>query len=210
MFKHYFLVFILASLFTQAKAQNDTLSISTSTTDSSATEEVINELPDAINVVDAEVQVRRRDTIPHSPRKAALLSAVLPGAGQIYNKKYWKAPIVWGGMGFSLYNVFSNNKNYHKFRDAYLIRIDDDPNTTDNYVDIYTDDQLLTIQDGYRRNRDLSYLSLGVIYVLNIVDASVDGHLYSFDVGDDLSFNLRPYIDYTIQPTTGLTLSLKL
>lgn len=134
---------------------------------------------------------------PHSPTKATIMSAALPGLGQVYNKKYWKVPIIWGGIGTSLYFGFSNQKSFTKFRKAYGNRIDDDPNTTDEYEDVLSPEGLKANMDYHQKNRDLSFVIAGVLYILNVVDAAVDAHLFNFPKNDKLSFNLQPSLNYT-------------
>jgi hypothetical protein len=149
----------------------------------------------------------------HSPKKATLMSAIVPGLGQVYNKKYWKLPIIYGGFAALIYSLNFNQSEYARFRDAYKYRIDGDSTTVDNYVGILRDDDLFALQKSYNRYRDLSVIGLGLLYVLNIVDASVDAHLFTFDVGDDLSFNIHPTIINIANSNhyqTGLTLSIKL
>ena len=133
----------------------------------------------------------------HSTTKATLMSTFVPGLGQIYNRKYWKAPIIYGGIGTSIYFALSNNKDYKRFRNAYLIRIDSDSNTFDEFDGILTDVNIRSNMDVYRRNRDFSIIIAGLIYVLNIVDATVDAHLFSFPVNDNLTFNFQPNIQFT-------------
>lgn len=133
----------------------------------------------------------------HSPTKATLMSMVVPGLGQVYNKKYWKLPIIYGGIGTSLYFAFSNNKEYKRFRSAYLIRIDDDASTVDEFEGILTDANIRTNMDVYQRNRDFSYIIAGLIYVFNIVDATVDAHLFTFPVNDNLTFHFQPSMQLT-------------
>jgi hypothetical protein len=147
----------------------------------------------------------------HSPKKAALLSAILPGAGQVYNKKYWKLPIIYAGAAGLTYSFQFNHSRYIKYRDAYKYRIDDDASTTDNYVGVYSDDNLNTLQKYYHRYRDLTVIGFAALYALNVIDASVDAHLFTFDVSDNLSMNLAPTLINTAnlnQYTTGLTLKL--
>ena len=144
----------------------------------------------------------------HSPVKASILSAVVPGAGQIYNRKYWKAPIVWGGLGLSIYFIQDNNREYQRYKDAYLAMIDNDPNTTDEFGGIYSPDQLLDVSDTYRKWRDLSYIALGMVYILNIVDASVDAHFVRFDVSPDLGMSVGPSLSLAAQGNAGLSLSI--
>lgn len=143
---------------------------------------------------------------PLAPSKAAFYSAVMPGLGQIYNKKYWKVPIVYGGMGLSLYYYFWNNDKYHEFRDGYKNLLAGRPNT--GRLANLDADRLLRAQRFHQRNRDLSMLITVGIYILNIVDANVDAHLMQFNVNENLT--LRPQlqqnqIDY--KHNMGFTLS---
>lgn len=137
----------------------------------------------------------------HSVRKATMLSAILPGAGQVYNKRIWKVPIIYGAFGGLIYLVQFNNNRFREFEDALLSRYDNDPTTIDKYQDIYTEDNLKSLSEYYRRNRDLSVIGISLVYVLNIIDAHVDAHLFSFNVDDNLSINWSP----VIQPSPDLT-----
>ena len=146
---------------------------------------------------------------PHPSSKAVLFSAILPGAGQAYNKKYWKIPIIYAGIGVLIYSIDYNNKNFKTFKSAYIARTDNDSLTTDNYPR-YTADNLRTLFEYYRRNRDLSYIIAGALYVLNIVDAYVDAELFHFDVSDNLSLNTTPFIMNSPQGNTIGGLSMKI
>jgi hypothetical protein len=146
----------------------------------------------------------------HSPVKASLFSAILPGAGQVYNRKYWKVPVIYGAFAGLGYLAVWNNERYQLYRKAYRFRIDGNPLTVDEFEGRYSDGDLKLIRDYYRRNRDLSLIFTSLVYVLNIVDASVDAHLFYFDVGDNLSLQLMP----GCQPATttslaGITIQLK-
>ena len=123
--------------------------------------------------------------------RAALSSALLPGAGQIMNKKYWKLPILYGGLGALVYFAGTNQQYYKDYKSAYAARIDTDPLTVDAYPRLSASD-LQVRKDYYRRNRDLCYILGGVVYILNIVDAYVDSQLRDFDVSDQLSLSIRP------------------
>lgn len=144
----------------------------------------------------------------HSPRKAALLSTALPGAGQVYNKKYWKVPVIYAGFTVLGYFVVTNNKDYKLYKDSYKLRLDGKESTVDQFVGIYTDDDLATLKNFYRRNRDLSVIGMSLLYVLNIIDATVDAHLFHFNVSDELSMDLRP--GYIPGKFNGPSLSLNL
>ncbi|MGQ2981967.1 DUF5683 domain-containing protein [Flavobacterium sp.] len=123
---------------------------------------------------------------PLAPSKAAFYSAILPGLGQVYNKKYWKLPLVYGGMGLSFYYYSFNNDKYHEYRGAYKNRLAGRP-VTGELADL-DNDRLIRGQRFHQRNRDLSLLITVGIYVLNIVDANVDAHLKQFNVNENLTF----------------------
>lgn len=132
----------------------------------------------------------------HSPLKAVLFSAALPGLGQAYNKKYWKIPIVYAGLGVGAYFLYDQNKKYQGFRKAYQMEVDGNPLTDGKYVlnnRVYTSESNLEqAKNYYRRNVDLISALLVVWYGLNLVDAAVDAHLFDFDVSDDLSMQIAP------------------
>lgn len=145
----------------------------------------------------------------HSVRKATLLSTYLPGAGQVYNRKTWKVPIIYAAFAGMGYLIKFNHDNFKKFDNALLARYDNDPNTVDDYATIYSEDNLRSLSDFYRRNRDLSVIGLTLIYVLNIVDAHVDAHLFNFNVDDDLSLRINPRLEMGSNlSSAGLSLSL--
>jgi hypothetical protein len=142
------------------------------------------------------------------PRRATLLSAALPGAGQIYNGKYWKLPILYGGM-YALGHFIHLNHNFYKdFRQAYIIRIN---GGTDDYAAVLPNaDQLIRLREYYRRNRDLLIILSAFTYLLNITDAAVDAHLSGFSVADDLELSLMPqYLPHQIQPVYAAGLRYK-
>ena len=130
----------------------------------------------------------------HSPRKASILSAIVPGAGQVYNKKYWKVPIIYASFATGIYFINDNQQKYNTYKNAFLSRSNGE---IDDYYDVYNESQLITIMDYYERNRDVSYIITAAIYVLNIVDASVDAHLFHYDINEDLSLEWQPtiYVD---------------
>ncbi len=142
---------------------------------------------------------------PLTPAKAAFYSAVLPGLGQAYNKKYWKIPLVYGAIGTSLYFYIDSSKKYHQFRDAYKRRLEGYSDDKFGYLD---NNRLVAAQKFYQRNRDLSSLFVLGFYALNIIDANVDAALIQFNVNEDLS--IRPTIyhnDVTYKANLGLTLN---
>ena len=142
---------------------------------------------------------------PLTPAKAAFYSAVLPGLGQAYNKKYWKIPLVYGAIGTSLYFYISSNTKYHNYRDAYKRRLEGYSDDKFNYLDT---NRLITAQKFYQRNRDLSALFVLGFYALNIIDANVDAALIQFNVNENLSFQPTVYPDaVTFKTNVGLTLN---
>lgn len=141
-----------------------------------------------------------------SPKRASLYSAVVPGAGQFYNKKYWKVPLVWGAIGASAYYINLNTVEFKSYKSAFIARNDDDPTTVDlKYPDL-SNELVEANMDFYRRLRDISYFALAASYILNIVDASVDAHLKDFDVVDDLNVSFTPSANkLSISPGVSLT-----
>jgi len=125
----------------------------------------------------------RQQINPLAPARAAFYSAIIPGLGQAYNKKYWKIPLVYGAIGTGVYFYTTNNKEYNRFRSAYKQRL---RGQDDEFKGQYSDATLINAQRGFQRNRDMSLaVSIG-LYILNIVDANVDAHLQQFNVNDDL------------------------
>ena len=141
-----------------------------------------------------EVRIIEEQTVEvsksnHSAKKATLFSTFLPGLGQAYNKKYWKIPIVYAGLGTTIYFIYWNQNNYNDYSTAYDIRV---AGGDDIYKSVYSIDQLIILQNYYRNNRDLSIILTVVIYGLNILDANIDAHLYDFDVSEDISLKIEP------------------
>lgn len=173
----------------------------------------------------------------HSPHKATIYSLILPGLGQIYNKQWWKVPIIYAGLGAALYGVIWNSQRHSEYSDAfvdysnYLAR--KEINEKEPYpenpswdkipksfsVEEYIGDNqqmqtwfkniLKNRKDNFKRNRDLSYILTAVIYALNIIDADVFAHFYNYDINNDLSMSVRPVSTMTMNSTSvGLSLSI--
>ena len=155
----------------------------------------------------AKTSAERKKAIYSAPRKASILSAVLPGAGQVYNKKYWKVPIIYAGLGASAYYFYINNGPYNDYRRA-LRESDAGPGFATVDGTSYSTENLLILKNEYRRQRDLGAVGVLVFYLLNIVDANVDAHLRTFDVSDDLSLQIKPWLGR--QPGIGLTFQFTL
>lgn len=155
------------------------------------------------------------NTDPLSPAKAAFYSAILPGLGQIYNKSYWKVPLVYGAIGTGVYFYIRNTKEFDRYQSAYKRRLagytDDEfyGNRGDGQPRLSTDG-LRRAQQFYRRNQELSLLITVGLYALNIIEANVDAHLKQFNVDENLS--LEPFIqsnEINAKPQFGITLSYK-
>lgn len=186
----YSLVFVVAGIFIAKGQQPDTLAVRTTMT----------------STLDA-FKLDLYD--PLAPARSAFYSAVLPGLGQAYNGSYWKIPLVYAGIGTSLYLVIENDKQYNRYRDAFKRRLAGFQD--DEFQDIIDNEGLINAQKQFRENKEFAILATVAFYLLNIIDANVDAHLRQFDVSDDLSFkpNFEPnYLSGNIN--YGLTLNFKL
>ena len=169
------------------------------------------ETPEAVStdliVVKDSIQRKPIDVL--APSKAAFYSAILPGLGQAYNKKYWKIPLVYAAIGIPAYLFITNDREYDRYRDAYKRRLAGFDDTNTEFGNI-SNDGLIRAQQQLRRNKELALLVTIGMYVLNIIDANVDAHLLQFNVDEDLS--LRPHFKYNQMENTsdlGLTLNFK-
>jgi len=155
-------------------------------------------------LIEGEIDTRK-PIDPLSPARAAFYSAVLPGLGQAYNKKYWKIPIIYVALGVGTYFYLDNDKEYNRYRDAYKRRLAGFED--DEFFGSVTDDGLREAQKTLRRNKELSLLITVGLYALNIIDANVDAHLLQYNVDDNLS--LKPHYKLNEFDNTGdLGLSL--
>jgi hypothetical protein len=167
----------------------------------------------------------QKETLPvitkHNPRTATKRSAIIPGWGQAYNKEYWKIPIVYGALSIPTITFFYNNTWYNRTKSAYnLVYKASDPLTatkqdTLNLQNVYpvlkgfSLGSLQTFRNAFRRDRDFSALWFLIVWGLNVVDATVFGHLKEFNVSDNLSLNIHPSIN-PINNSKGLSLSLSM
>lgn len=146
-----------------------------------------------------------------NPTKAGLYSAVLPGLGQFYNKKYWKIPIVWGGVGVGAGIAIWNQNNYKRYREYYIAKLNGTPNEFVDSKPHLDKVAFANMQDRSKRQRDYAIAITGLIYILNIVDAVVDAHLYEGRKDPDLTF--APAVIYdefkNSPPKTGLSLNYR-
>lgn len=174
------------------------------------------ELPKEI-ITDSIIEIQEPIN-PLSPSKAAFYSAILPGLGQAYNKKYWKIPIVYAAIGTGVYFYINNNNEYNRYRDAFKSRLAGFTND-EFYLDSegnqlstprVTTEGLQRAQKFYRRNQELSLLVTIGMYALNIIDANVDAHLLQYNVDENLS--LAPHYkinEIDASGNVGLTLNFK-
>lgn len=161
---------------------------------------IISQENEELKVTTEEVAVKKkkqkkekriRPYEPLAPARAAFYSAVLPGLGQAYTKKYWKIPIVYAAIGTGIYFYLENNGRYNDLRDAYRRRL---AGFTDDEFPQFTEDQLIDLQDRFRRDQELSLLLTAAAYLLNIVDANVTAHLQQYNITEDLS--LKPKVNF--------------
>lgn len=176
-FLYIFLLFFATSLFAQT---SDSL--------------VVEKNEKLIVVKDSMLQ--KEEYNPLAPAKAAFYSAVIPGLGQVYNKKYWKIPIIYAGMAAGIYFYKQQDDDYNRFRNAYKRRLagyTDDEFYGSGSTALISNDRLINAQKSAQTNKDISIIVTIAFYLLNVVDANVDAHLRQYEVSDDLS--LQPNFD---------------
>ncbi len=150
---------------------------------------------------------------PLAPSRAAFYSAVLPGLGQAYNKRYWKIPIIYAGMAAGVYFYKQQNDDYNRFRDAYKRRLagyTDDEFYGDGNIPAISKEQLINAQKSAQKNKSISIIVSVAFYLLNVVDANVDAHLRQYEVSEDLS--LQPNLEvnpFNAQVQYGMSLSYR-
>ena len=157
-----------------------------------AQEDVILKIKDTITGISTQYNAL-------SPSKAAFYSAVLPGLGQAYNKKYWKIPIVYAALGSGIYFYTTNNNNYNRVRAAFKLEIDGKPHEFDGTGEniFLSEDALIRAQKSYKKDRDLSLLLTVAMYFLQILEATTNAHLLQHNVDDNLTINPQLIKDVT-------------
>ncbi len=188
------------------------------------------QLTDTVKTEEVNIELKS-----HSPHKATIYAMVLPGLGQIYNRQWWKLPILYGGIGATVYGISWNSRNLKKYKSAYIdysryleekaknpeLPYPESPSWEKVYVGGGVEDftsqqqsnfqtQLKNRKNNFKRNRDLLYIVMGGIYAIQIIDACVFAHFYDFEINEDLSLNLHPDSFYTpvAGGMVGLTLTL--
>ena len=201
-------------------AQNDSIDTIKEVDKERLVEEQNETLADSIDIMKLskkEMRQARRDSIrlakelnratwTPDPQRALWLSLVLPGAGQIYNRKYWKLPIIYGGFVGCVYAMTWNDMMYHDYSQAYIDIMDNDPNTQSynqflhlgGNINEANAERYKTLfkkrKDYYRRYRDLSFFCLIGVYALSVIDAYVDASLSQFDISKDISLRVAPAV----------------
>ena len=199
-FKIKIFIAILFSCFccTNLHAQNDSLIINSSG-----------------NVIASKGVEKMKDTVPrYRPRVAIIRSAILPGWGQVTNKKVWKVPVIYAALGVTTYLFFRNLRQYKDAKNAYILATDADPNNDYLIKEPYfgvkdQPERIRTFRNEVRQNVDYSALFFLVFWGLNVVDAAVDAHLKTFDVNDDLSLQIKPGYS-PMANTNGISLVLNI
>ena len=199
----FYIILFLAAASVDGQVKTDSLPVTTTSSPKKS--------PDKKSKTDTTKKVRS------DASKAALRSAIIPGWGQAYNKKYWKMPIVYGALAIPVATFVYNKKWYDKTRYAYNIRFYNDTSTVTNLPTDNIDPRLLPLssqslrlyRNEFRKNMDFSVLAFILLWGLNVADAAVDGHLKSFNVNDDLSLRIHPGYS-PIGNTNGLSLILEI
>lgn len=168
--------------------------------------------PILANVSDVEFQQDYSDTSKFTgPRKAAVMSAIIPGLGQLHNEKYWKVGVIYGGVGLLTWYYIRNRDSLNSYQRAYTARIDTSSVTIDNRYSYLSDAAVLSNRNFHRRQRDIAILGFAGLYLLQIIDANVDAHLKEFEVNKDLSLKVKPEFSGLIShdPTFNLKLTFR-
>lgn len=181
-----FIVFLLSALpfYGKAQAVPDTALKQMFPDSARAEQRAVKRLPN-----EAEGLQYRPSPAQHNPKKAGLYSAILPGTGQLYNKQYWKIPIVYVGVGAAAYFIQFNTNKYQTYRKAYIASLE---GKTHEFSGIYDQSSLKTLQDAYKKYLDMTLLFTAIGYTLQVIDAVVFAHLKNFDVSPDISLRLQP------------------
>ncbi len=193
--------YMLKRLTTALFLLSTSLSLSAQKIDSTASVVTVEDKPLSITTPSKKMEPQ---TYWHpNPNRAMWYSVLCPGLGQIYNRSYWKVPVIYGGGAVLGYLVSWQGRMYNDYSNAYYDFMDSDPNTVSyerlfrnlNGTDEWKKNTLRKKRDSYRRYRDLCLFGVGILYVVNIIDAFVDGHLYDFSVTNDLSLHVEPFVE---------------
>jgi len=172
--------------------------------------DVINEVSETTEAPENKIVTKTKkrsslDSIPprvHSPKKASWL-ALIPGAGQIYNKKYWKLPIVYAGLSATAFLIYYYGDLTYMYRKEYVARANNKIDDLNPDLANFGDENISSQRDFYRRNMEICVAACVIVYALSILDAAVDAHLFYYDVSDNLALGVKPQINYN--PINGAT-----
>ncbi len=145
-----------------------------------------------------------KKAINRDANRASLMSAILPGAGQVYNRKYWKVPVIYAALGGIGYFAMGFNSEYQNYHNELIFRYDHAATGQINSFPEYTTANLITLKNQSKKYRDMCFIGMGIFYVLNVIDANVDAHLKKFDVSDNLSLSVVPRAFYCMQGKNNL------
>jgi Family of unknown function (DUF5683) len=187
LFTTFFIFFLVQDIKLSAQQKKDTLLIKGNTQADTSGKRLL-----ALDTV-----IRKK----YNPKVASLRSAIIPGWGQAYNKKYWKIPIIYGALGTTGYIFFYNLSTYKSLKEAVILLSDSTTSLTDPRVSplyrLYGVNNLRTLRNEFRQNLDYSVLFFLIFWGLNVVDATVDAHLKAFDVSPNISMKIRPGLNST-------------
>jgi hypothetical protein len=213
------LIFLIVFSFTGILfSQADSASLKNSS-EKIQTKNTRRDLPRENNKISDDSALVKKEPIPltdsllrkrHNPRTATLLS-IIPGGGQIYNRKWWKVPVVYACLAVSGYFIYDFSVKTSLYQKEYIHRMNGETDLLNPDLATYADENVLALKNYYRRNMEISIGAFAIIYVLNLIDASVDAHLFYFDISDDLSLNIKPSFNNNYRPGTfssGLALSI--
>ena len=167
------------------------------------------QVPDSIAKKNTTDSFIKKPLEKFEPRKATIRSAIIPGWGQLYNKKYWKAPLVWGALGVTAGVYFYNVKYYRLLKNAYIYRNNGQDLLVDPEFRNLSTESIRSYRNSFRQNVDYSVLFFILFWGLNVVDATVDAHLKAFDVDDNLSLQIKPGYS-EMANTSGISLVLNI
>lgn len=145
-------------------------------------------------MTDEDLELEEKARARHSPKKAGFYALACPGLGHIYNKKYWKLPIVYGILGGMGFWVGTNIKDLNGYTNALKAQLGDPPDNTASYKGVSDVTQLRSRRDQFKNSMDLSIILTIVVYAIHVGDAVVDAHLFEYDVNEDITISLRPNV----------------
>mgnify|MGYP001627266498 FL=1 len=163
-----------------------------------------------------DIKIQEDSASVHSVRKAMIFSAVVPGAGQVYNhmampkgkkKASWKVPLIYAGLGATGYMLYNNQRTQLSLKNEYSNRMDG--NATDPQWSMYDDQGVLTLYNQHLNKRDLSILLVGVVYLFQVADAGIEAHFVRFDISKDLSMQIKPTVIGMNRPAISATINFR-